>query len=226
MKIKEWPVEDRPREKFLRKGSYGLTDTELLAIIIGQGVKNQTAFDLAQTLINRTGCLKRLGEKSVAEIENLGLSGLGRAKIIAILAALELGRRSLLNNDGGVLKFNGPRSVYEHYYPLISPLKHELFKVAAVDGQNILIRDATISKGLLDASLTHPREVFKFALAENANGLFLIHNHPSGITKPSEDDLRITERLCRAGEVMGVRIIDHVIVTRDGFYSFAEHNLI
>jgi DNA repair protein RadC len=226
MKIKDWPAEDRPREKFDRKGGYGLTDTELLAIIIGHGVKNSTAFDLARDILNRCGSLRQLSEKTVTEVENFDLPGLGRTKVISILAALELGRRSLLKRDAQNPKFNGPKEVYEYYGPLISHLKHELFKVAAVDGQNILLRDTTISKGLLDASLTHPREVYKFALAENAHGLFLVHNHPSGVKKPSDDDCRVTERLCRAGEIMGVRIIDHVILTRDGYYSFAEHDLI
>jgi DNA repair protein RadC len=226
LKIKDWPAEDRPREKFDQKGGYGLTDAELLAIIIGHGTKNATAFDLARELLIRCGSLRNLSEKTVTEVENLDLAGLGRTKAIAILAALELGRRSLLKPDLKSRKFNGPKEVYEHYGPLISHLKYELFKVAAVDGQNALLRDTTISKGLLDASLTHPREVYKFALAENAHGLFLIHNHPSGVKKPSDDDCRVTERLCRAGEIMGVRVIDHVILTRDGYYSFAEHDLI
>ncbi len=224
MKIKDWPAEDRPREKFVQKGGYGLTDSELLAIIIGQGVRNVSALALAQELLRRCGSPARIAEKSVAEIEHLGITGLGTAKIVSILAALELGRRSLRKSEAA--QFNNPRDVYEHYAPHIGILKFELFKVAAVDGQNYVLRDTTISKGLLDASLTHPREVFKFALAETASGLFLVHNHPSGVLKPSEDDLRITERLCRAGELMGIRIIDHIIVARAGFYSFAEHNLI
>ena len=224
MKIKDWPVEDRPREKFLQKGGYGLTDSELLAIIIGHGVRNMSALALAQELLQRCGSTARIAEKTAAEIAQIGIPGLGMAKIVSVLAALELGRRSLKKNT--TAQFNGPRDVYEHYAPHIGILKFELFKVAAVDGQNFMLKDTTISKGLLDASLTHPREVFKFALAETASGLFLIHNHPSGVLKPSEDDLRITERLCRAGELMGVRVIDHIIVARDGFYSFAEHNLI
>ena len=224
MKIKDWPVEDRPREKFLSKGGYGLTDSELLAIIIGHGVRNISALALAQELLQRCGSMARIADKTAAEIARLGIPGLGTAKIVSVLAALELGRRSLKKNSAA--QFNGPRDVYEHYSPHIGILKFELFKVAAVDGQNYVLRDTTISKGLLDASLTHPREVFKFALAETASGLFLIHNHPSGVLKPSEDDLLITERLCRAGELMGVRVLDHVIVARDGYYSFAEHNLI
>lgn len=224
MKIKDWPAEDRPREKFIQKGGYGLTDSELLAIIIGQGVRNVSALALAQELLGRCGSPARIAEKSVAELERLGITGLGVAKIVSILAALELGRRSLRKSEAA--QFNKPRDVYEHYVPHLGILKFELFKVAAVDGQNYVLRDTTISKGLLDASLTHPREVFKFALAETASGLFLVHNHPSGVLKPSEDDLRITERLCRAGELMGIRIIDHIIVACVGFYSFAEHNLI
>lgn len=226
MKIKEWPEIDRPREKYYQYGSYALTDTELLAIIIGKGVKNKSAVDLAKEILNKVGNLKRLSQKSVSEIERLGINGLGRAKIISILAALDLGKRSLSKRNEKPVLFQNPQDVYDYYYPLIADLKHELFKVAAVDGKNALIKDTTVSKGILDASLVHPREVFKFALNENASVIFLIHNHPSGILKPSEDDLKITERLRSAGEVMGVRIIDHVIITEKGYYSFSQHNLL
>ena len=226
MKIKDWPEIDRPREKFYQYGSYGLTDTDLLAIIIGKGTRNNTAVDIAKYLLNEYGSLKKLGEKSVAEIENLNIPGLGRAKAISILAALEIGRRSLSKRNDKNVSFNKPRDIYEYYAPLITTLKHELFKVAAVDGKNQLLKDTTISKGILDTSIVHPREVFKFALNENASGLFLIHNHPSGILKPSEDDLKITERLRSAGELMGMTIIDHVIVTEEGHYSFSEHSLL
>jgi DNA repair protein RadC len=143
-----------------------------------------------------------------------------------MLAALELGRRSLSKKNDSKIVFKNPQDVHEYYYPLISGLKQEVFKAAAVDGKNILIRDRTISKGILDASLVHPREVFKFALNEDASALFLVHNHPSGVVRPSEDDLRITERLRHAGELMGVRIIDHVIIADSDYYSFAQHNLL
>ena len=181
MKIKDWPASDRPREKFYEKGSYGLTDTELLAIIIGKGVRNKTALDLAKEIVNQVGSLKKLSQKSVGEMVQLKIRGLGRAKIIAILAALEAGRRSLSNKAEKKNRFQNPEDIYEYYYPLMGGLKYEVFKVLAVDGQNKLINDQTISKGILDASLVHPREVFQFALNENASALFLIHNHPSGI---------------------------------------------
>jgi DNA repair protein RadC len=226
LKIKDWPEGDRPREKFHEYGSYALTDTELLAIIISKGVKNRTALDLAKELIKKCGSLKKLSQKSVSEIENLKIHGLGRTKIITMLAALEMGRRSLSKRTEKKIIFKHPKDVYEYYGPLIGGLKHELFKVAAVDGKNALIKDTTISKVILDASIVHPREVFKFVLNENASALFLIHNHPSGILKPSDDDLKITERLCSAGELMGIRVIDHVIVTEEDYYSFSQHNLI
>jgi DNA repair protein RadC len=226
LKIKDWPKDDRPREKFYQYGSYALTDTELLAIILGKGVKNKTALDLAKELIQKFGSLKNVSQKSVSEIENLKIHGLGRAKIITMLAALEMGRRSLSKRTEKKIIFKHPKDVQEYYGPLIGGLKHELFKVAAVDGKNVLTKDTTISKGILDASIVHPREVFKFALNENASAIFLIHNHPSGILKPSEDDLKITERLCSAGELMGIRIIDHIIVTEEDCYSFSQHNLL
>lgn len=226
MKIKDWPENERPRERFYEQGSYVLSDAELLAIVIGKGVKNRSALDLAKEILSRVGNLKRLSEKSVKELENLKIPGLGKTKIITILAALEAGRRSYSKKQEKIIKFTKPQDLYEYYAPLISSLKQELFKVAAVDGKNALIKDTTISKGILDASLTHPREVFKFAIIENASGLFLIHNHPSGILKPSEDDLKITERLKNAGDIIGIRIIDHIIIAEEGYYSFSEHNLL
>lgn len=226
MKIKDWPEGDRPREKFLQKGSYGVTDAELLAIIIGKGVKNKSALELAKEILNKIGNLRKLNQKTVSEIERLSIKGLGRAKIISMLAALELGRRSLSKKNDEQIIFKDPKDIYDYYYPLISGLRHELFKVVAVDGRNAHINETTISKGILDASLVHPREVFKFALNENASAIFLVHNHPSGILKPSEDDLKVTERLRSAGELMGIRIVDHIIIAEKGFYSFSQHNLL
>jgi DNA repair protein RadC len=226
VKIKDWPASDRPREKFYERGSYGLTDTELLAIVIGKGVRNKSALDLAKEIVNKTGSLKKLSQKSVGEIENLKIQGLGRAKIIALLAALEAGRRSLSDKTGKKHKFQNPEDVYNYYYPLIGGLKYEVFKVIAVDGRNIMINEHTVSKGILDASLVHPREVFQFAINENASAIFLIHNHPSGVLKPSDDDLRITERICRAGEIMGISVVDHVIIGEQGYYSFSQHHLL
>ncbi len=226
MKIKDWPEGERPREKFYEHGGYYLSDAELLAIVIGKGVKNHSAVDLAKEILSRVGSLKKLSEKSAKEIENMKIRGLGKTKIISILAALELGRRSLSKKQDGKVKFTKPQDLCDYYAPLIGNLKQELFKVVAVDGRNALIKETTISKGILDASLTHPREVFRFAIIENASGLFLVHNHPSGILKPSEDDLKITERLKNAGDLMGIRIIDHIIVAEEGYYSFSEHNLL
>ncbi len=226
MKIKDWPENERPRERFYEQGSYVLSDAELLAIVIGKGVKNRSALDLAKEILSKIGSLKKLAEKSVKEIENLKIPGLGRAKIITILAALEAGRRSYSKKQEKTVKFTKPEDLYDYYAPLIGSLKQELFKVAVVDGKNSLLKDTTISKGILDASLTHPREVFKFAIIENASGLFLIHNHPSGVLKPSEDDLKITERLKNAGDIIGIRVIDHIIITEEGYYSFSEHTLL
>ena len=226
MKIKDWPASDRPREKFYERGSYGLTDTELLAIIIGQGTRKMTAVDLAKIIFNHAGSLKKLSQKTVAEIESLKIPGLGRAKIISILAALEAGRRSLSSRGSKKIRFKNPEDVHKYYAPLIGGLKFEVFKVAAVDGRNTMVNDHTISKGILDASLVHPREVFQFAINESASAIFLIHNHPSGIMKPSDDDLKITERLCRAGDIVGVSVVDHIIISEDGYYSFSQHHLL
>lgn len=224
MTIRDWPSDERPREKFLRRGSYWLSDGELLAIIISKGIKNKNALDLAKELLVKFGGLKAIGERSIAELTEV--KGLGWTKAVEILAALELGRRSLSRGETRKKIFKKPGALYEHYFPMLAHLKYELFKVVLVDGRNRLLKDSTISKGILDASLVHPREVFAAALAERANAIFLVHNHPSGDPKPSEDDLKITERLSRAGEIMGVKVLDHIIVAEEGYYSFAERRLL
>lgn len=226
MKIKDWPIQDRPREKLFKQGAYPLSDTELIAIVIGKGIRNKTALDIAKELLGRIGGINKLGNMKVKDIERLKIAGLGRTKIITLLAAIGLGRRSLSMRGDDDIMFKSPDDVYKYYHPFIAGLKHEIFKVAAVDGKNRYISDTTVSKGILDASLVHPREVFKFALEECASSVFLIHNHPSGILKPSDDDLRVTERLCRAGEIMGVKIIDHIIIADHDYYSFSQHDLL
>lgn len=226
MRIKDWPVDDRPREKFALRGRFGLTDAELLAIIIGKGMQNRSALDLAKQLVTRAGGLKELSRKTVREIESMKIPGVGRAKIIAVLAALELGRRSLSTRGDKKVVFKHPEQVKDYYYPMLAGLKREVFRIAAVDARNRLVGETTISEGIRDASLVHPYEVFRFALFEEAHGLFLIHNHPSGEIRPSPDDLNITERLRHAGEIIGVRIVDHIIIAEKGYYSFSEHNLL
>jgi len=224
MTIKDWPQEERPREKLAKHGTYYLSDAELLAVIIGKGIKNKNVMDLAKEILNRFGDLKGITQRSVAELTEI--KGLGWNKAVAVLAALEAGRRSIAKRESPHQVFKQPTDVYEYYFPLIGHLKYELFKVALVDGRNRLLKDSTVSKGILDASLVHPREVFALALAERASSLFLIHNHPSGSPKPSEDDLKVTERLSQAGEIMGVKVLDHIIVAEEGFYSFAEKRLL
>jgi DNA repair protein RadC len=226
MKIKDWPLDDRPREKFAARGRFGLTDAELLAIIIGKGTQNRSALDLAKQLLKDAKNLKELSKKSVRDIEHLSIKGLGRTKIIAVLAAFELGRRSLSTRGERKVVFKTPEQVNNYYFPMLAGLKKEIFKIAAVDARNRLVDETTISEGIRDASLVHPYEVFRYALHAEAHGIFLIHNHPSGEAKPSPDDINITERLQHAGEILGIRVIDHIIIADKGYYSFSQHNLL
>ena len=226
MKIKDWPLDDRPREKFVAREHYGLTEAEYLAIIIGKGMKNRTAVDVAKDLLQSAGGLEALSTKTLKDIERMKIPGLGRAKIITVLAALELGRRSYSKPCEEGESFKTVEDVCGHYTPLLSGLKFEVFKVVAVDNRNRFIKDKTISKGISNASLVHPREVFQFAMEEKAASIFLIHNHPSGVKKPSPDDINITERLRHASEILGIPIIDHIIIAGKEYYSFREHNLL
>jgi len=222
-KIKDWPQDERPREKLMKYGADVLSEAELLAILIRTGVKKATAVDLAKKLLSECKNLRELAGKSVNDLKKLGI---GEARAIAIVAAFELARRlhSLPEQEKPLIR--SPQDVAEIYIPKLRDFKKETFLVILLNSANRIVREKVISEGSLNASIVHPREVFKAAIDELAAGIVLVHNHPSGNAEPSKEDIEITKQLVEAGKVMGIPVHDHLIVAGNRYTSFAKKNLI
>jgi DNA repair protein RadC len=222
--IREWPVEDRPRERLYHKGAEALADAELLAIQLGTGVPGKSAMDVARGMLARHGSLSGLSALSVAELA--GIPGVGRVRAVRLSAAFEITRRLRSRNGASRPILSSPEQVFARYGPLMEDLKKEVFRAALLDAQNGLLRDVLISEGTLSASLVHPREVFKPAILESAASLILVHNHPSGDPTPSREDLRLTRQLVECSKLLELRIHDHVIIGRERFVSLAQRGAV
>lgn len=224
--IKEWPAEDRPRERLLENGAQALTDTELLAIIlrVGNASTSESAIDQARYLLSQLGGLKGIEETSVSELEKI--AGIGPAKIAQIKASLEIARR-LGNHKWEVGQpLRSSEDVFRHFRERLEQEKRELFYVVLLNNKNRKIREVKISEGSLTASLVHPREVYNPVIRESAAAVIFVHNHPSGDPTPSQEDIEITRRLKEVGEVMGIRVLDHVVIGRERYYSFSDRGLL
>ena len=222
--IPDWPEGERPREKLMHLGPDRLSDAELLAILLRTGNRQQTALDLAKALLAQHKNILELSELPYQQLATL--KGLGPVKAVTLNAAFELGRRLAAFPSQEKLKITGPEVVQQKFGPVLSHLKKEVFKILLLNSANILIRDVTISEGILDSALVHPREVFKPAILESAASIILIHNHPSGETNPSPEDHRITQRLVEVGRIVGIPVLDHIILGGERYFSFHEEGLI
>jgi DNA repair protein RadC len=223
-RIRDWPEEERPRERLYRKGPASLADAELLAILLGTGTMGQTALDLARELLTGDGALSKLAGREVGELKRQ--KGVGLAKATKLAAAFELARRLRSRADGGAKALGSPEAVFSRFGPLMEDLKKEVFRVVLLNSQNGYIKDEIISEGTLSASLVHPREVFQPAIRESAASLILVHNHPSGDPTPSREDVRLTRQLVEGAKLLDLKIHDHVIIGRGRFVSLAQRNLI
>ena len=211
---------DRPREKLERHGAAALGDNELLAIVLGQGHANASALDLANALLADAG-LRGLARSDHGTLRRV--PGIGAARAAQVLAAIELGRRALTRAGEARRQLSTPRAVAEYLLPQFGNRPVEQFGVLLLDTKHRVVRVAILSIGTLDASIVHPRDVFREATAAGAAGLVLFHNHPSGDPLPSDDDRQLTERLVAAGVIMGIAVLDHVILADETYYSFREH---
>ncbi len=223
-KIKEWPEDERPREKLIREGPSVLTDAELLALLVESGTGGVTAVDVAKRLLVEHRSIAELASKGLAELTRM--KGIGPARGAKILAAFEIGRRVESDPGPKKIRITAPEDVAKVYSPSFRGVKKEFFKTILLDGKNQIIRDVTVSQGTLNASLVHPREVFKTAVDHLAAGIILMHNHPSGEASPSQEDRRVTEQILKASEIMGIPVLDHIIIAGNQFYSFAQEGLI
>jgi DNA repair protein RadC len=224
--IKDWPEEDRPREKLLSKGAQALTDTELLAIIIrnGNGSTGKSAIDHARLLLAQFGGLPGMEEATPGEFKQI--KGIGPAKIAQIKASLEIARRIGNHKWQPGQSLRSAEDVFRHFRDALEKEKRELFYVVLLNNKNKKIRDVKISEGSLTASLVHPREVYNPVIRESAAAVIFVHNHPSGDPAPSPEDIEITRRLKEVGEVMGVRVLDHVVIGHDRYFSFNDKGML
>ena len=220
MRIKDLPKIDRPREKLEKYGPERLSNSELLAILLRTGGQGINVVELAKNILKKFGG-DGLAKASVKELKNT--FGLGSAKACEVAACFELGRRLLQNKQSALLL--SPKDVWEQLKD-IRDNKKEHFVIFFLDARNQEIKREIISVGSLNANLVHPREVFEPAVRHLAAQIIVAHNHPSGDTEPSEEDLAITKRLVAAGKILGIEVLDHVTVVKSGFFSFKEHKLI
>jgi DNA repair protein RadC len=223
--IRELPRTDRPRERLIDLGANALSTAELLAIVLGSGGRGRSALRIGQEILASVqGSLRRLAGRPVGELTTL--AGVGRVRAVTVHAALELGRRMAGENRDEAMPIRSPRDVVTVFAPRLEDLPVEEFHVAVLDAQLRLERDVTVTRGILNSSLVHPREVFREAIAERAAAIILVHNHPSGDPAPSADDRNVTDQMVAAGRLLDIPVHDHVIIGRGRYTSFAEAGLL
>ena len=222
--INQWAEDDRPREKMLLKGKAALSDSELLAILISSGSRNESAVQLCQRILATTNNnLNQLGKLSIAKL--MEFKGIGEAKAISIIAALELGRRRRLEEAIEFKRITSSKVVFEIMQPIIGELQHEEFWVLYLNNSNNVIHKSQLSKGGITGTIVDTRLIFKTALEQNAIALILTHNHPSGKLVASEQDIHITKKLKLAAQQLDITVLDHIIITETGFYSFNDNGI-
>ena len=225
LSIKNWAADDRPREKLLQKGRLSLSDSELIAILLGSGSKNESAVELAKRILSSSrNNLNELGKLSINQL--CKFRGIGPAKAVTIAAALELGRRRRLEEALEQKKISSSNSVFEIMHPIVGELGHEEFWILYLNNSNKVIEQFQISKGGITGTLVDVRITLKKALELGAVSLILVHNHPSGSLKASEADKQLTKKLKTASESLDIKVLDHIIVTEKSYLSFADEGML
>lgn len=221
LSIKNWSENDQPREKLMLKGKQVLSDAELVAILIGSGSRSESAVQLSQRILASVGNnLNALGKLSIKQLTEF--KGIGEAKAISIVAATELGRRRRAEETVELKKITSSKNVFEIMQPIIGELAHEEFWVLFLNNANKVIYKTQISKGGITGTVTDVRLVFKIALEQNATSIILAHNHPSGKLAASDADKTVTKQLKLAGEQLSIPVLDHIIITENGYFSFRD----
>lgn len=223
--IKNWAIEDRPREKLMEKGEEALTNAELLAILIGSGNSKQSAVDLMSDILK--ACDGKLSQLSLMTIDELtAFNGIGEAKAITIKAAAEIGRRRAMENSHSRTLVTNAADTYTIMHPVMQDLDHEEFWVLLLNNQSRLIKKVRLSMGGITQTAVDVRQILRAALMANATNMVVCHNHPSGSLRPSNDDRQLTDCIKQAANTMNIRLIDHVIITDGDYYSFADNGKI
>ncbi len=222
--VHDLPLSERPRERLLKLGSEALSSPEVLALLLGRGIKGESVIVTAQKLFSKFGNLKNLASASVEELTQI--KGIGPAKAAQIKAAFELGKRlEDFSDEGSKITVKSPESAIKATRSHLKGKKKEHFLVLCLDTRNHLINTHQVSIGSLDCSIVHPREVFKEAISSCAASVIFVHNHPSGDPTPSEDDIKLTKRLVEASEIIGIEVLDHIIVCDKDHLSMKAKNL-
>jgi len=223
--IKYWAEDDKPREKLMLKGKSVLSDAELIAILIGSGSRNESAVELSKRILSGAdNNLNALGKLSLKQLTTF--KGIGEAKAITIIAAMELGRRRRTEESLELKKITSSKAVFEIMQPIIGELPHEEFWVLFLNNSNKVIYKTQISKGGITGTVVDTRIIYKTALEHNATSVILSHNHPSGTLQASEADKQITRKLKEAGKHLDILVLDHVIVTEKSYLSFADEGIL
>jgi len=223
--IKSWALDDRPREKLIAKGKKSLSDAELIAILIGSGNREESAVALAKRILQFTeNNLNKLAKLSLEELTQF--KGIGEAKAIAIITALEIGKRRHFETNNKTPKITSSKDVFNLIRPIIGDLQHEEFWVLYLNNSNKVLTKHQISKGGLTATLVDTRILFKRALELNTVGIILCHNHPSGKLTPSTSDIQLTKKIKEAGITLDIKVLDHLIITEKTYFSFADEGIL
>lgn len=222
--IKDLDQDDRPREKLIKYGADLLTDEELLAIIIATGNKEKNVIELSKEILD-TFSYEDLADIEVAELTHI--NGIKNAKACSIVASLRLGKRIAQKvMEREIIKIEKSEDIYNYLKNELANKKNEYFYAILLNTKNVIISKEVISIGTLDVSLVHPREAFKPAIKKSAKSIIFAHNHPSGDYSPSNDDFKTTKRLVKAGDILDIEVLDHIIIGKDGYYSFKKENFL
>lgn len=223
--ITDWDLADRPREKLMDKGRLSLSNAELIAILIGSGNREETAVELAKRILNSTNnSLNELGKKSISNLTDF--KGIGEAKAISIIAALELGRRRKAEEVPQVESIKSSKDGYLQIKSVFEDLAHEEFWIICLSRANKILYKTQVSKGGVSGTVADIKVIFKTAIEQLASALIVAHNHPSGQLKPSQSDIQLTKKLVETGKIMDIPVLDHLIVTDAAYFSFADEGLI
>ena len=221
--IKEWTADEQPRERLEKKGPRELRDAELLAILLRSGTREANAIEISQQLLREFGSLTKLSNADLGSLTKI--HGIGLTKAVTLLAAFELGKRIESHDFDPKESITEPGKVAEHFIPLLRDLKQEQFHVIFLNTANQMVHEEMISQGGLNASVVTPREVFRQAIVHQAAGVILVHNHPSGNPEPSREDVALTKSFVAAGELLHVRVHDHLIIAGNTYTSLQQRRL-
>lgn len=225
MKVKELPIDDRPREKLTLRGAQSLTDAELIAILLRTGTKGKSVIQVAQELIQKFGGLNNLSAQTSEAIQKQ--LGIGKDKAATLIAAFEISRRADSQKKlFSLKKIISPKDIAEIFIPLLRDKVKEEFYVICLNSANKIVRVELISVGILNSNVVHPREIFKVAFENNSASIILLHNHPSGNPEPSNEDISLTRKMVEAGKLMDIQVFDHIIIAGGKFTSLVEKKII